>query len=110
MLIRFLQATPYTPTKADSLRCYGQLRMRPTQIASEVDVEVTKPDGTKEIVPTTQTTCGPMEHFFPKGATPNLETGVAEAFVAAGVAEQIDNSSVASLVSREEIMQDVKVQ
>lgn len=108
MLVRFLKETPYKPTKADSLRCYGQLKLRPQLITREVSVEVTTPDGTTETVTTTQTSCGPMEHFFPKGATPDLDDGVAAAFIAAGKAEPCELPIVAEFVSREEAMKDVK--
>ena len=104
MLVRFLKATPYTPTKADSLRCYGQLRLRSTQVSREVDVEVAKPDGTTETIKTTQTSCGPMEHFFPKGATPDLDAGTAAAFIAAGAAEPFEEPSAARFISSREEM------
>lgn len=113
MLVRFLQPTAYTPKKADSTRCYGQLRLRPTTTVQPVTVEVdcVNADGTRgtQRIETTRNVCGPMEHFFPKGATPDLDPSVAADFVAAGLAEVIDETSVARQVSKDEILIDVKV-
>lgn len=89
-VVRILIATPYEPTAADSPKCYGQLRLRATTITKDVVVEVTSPDGTTERVETTQTTCGPMERYFPVGAKPELNEAVATAYIAAGIAEAVD--------------------
>src|SRR5438046_2012447 len=82
MLVRILQPQNYSPTANDSMRCYGQLRMRSTDIA----IEETAADGTKSI----RKKCGPMVLYFPKGATPELPEDVAQQFIAAGIAEQCD--------------------
>lgn len=105
MFVRFLESTPYTPARTDSDRCYGQLRLRPSKITEEVDVEVTReqPDGTRatETVRTTRTVCGPMEHYFSKGATPDLSPEVAQKFIAAGVAVPFESDI--TVVSKSEI-------
>ena len=101
MIIRFLKPTPYTPKPDDSPRCWGQLRIRPTTISEAVAVEVTRPDGTTETVNTTLTKTGPMERYFPAGATPDLTDDVAAGFVAAGLAELVDQTS--RLVSGDEL-------
>lgn len=50
-----------------------------------------------------------MEHYFPKGAKPELDAAVATAFIAAGAAESFDDPNAAQFVSTAEIMLDVKV-
>lgn len=70
-------------------------------ISEDVSVEVARPDGTAETVNTTLTKTGPMERYFPAGATPDLTDDVAAVFVAAGLAELVDQQS--RLVSGHEL-------
>lgn len=94
MLIRILAETDYTPTAADSPRCYGQLRQR----ASVIETEIENADGTKSV----QKDCGPMLHYFRVGATPDLPEETARKFIISGVAEPFDLD--VKLVSKERIL------
>lgn len=95
-VIRILNPTPYSPQPGDSPRCYGPLRLRPT----EVDQVETASDGTT----TTRKICGPMEFHFPAGSMPEVSDELAARLVADGAAEFVPGVEVVEFVSREEIM------
>ena len=89
MRVRILDATKYEPVSGDARSCFGQLAKRASRIEEEVESE----DGTK----TTKVSVGPMEHFFPKGRTPDLRDEVAADFIARGVAERYDGEPVTGM-------------
>lgn len=89
MRVTILKETKYEPVSGDARSCFGQLAKR----ASRIETEVVAADGTK----TTQSKVGPMEHFFPKGRTPELRDEVATAFIARGVAERYDGEPVTGM-------------
>lgn len=95
MLIKFLEATEYTPSLSDTRRCFGQLRQRKSQI----QITARNTDGEEY----QKTVCGPMVLYFPKGATPELDECIAKRFIDAGVAEPFDGPNVV-FVSREKIL------
>lgn len=64
MQVRFLQRQDYEPTPSDTVRCWGQLRMR---------------DG---------------RTYFPNGSTPDLSEDVARRFVTLKVAEPFHGQDV----------------
>ena len=73
MRVRILEPVSYEPISGDARSCFGQLAKR----ASRVPV-VTKEiadDGTEFEM--TVFTVGLMEHYFPKGRTPELRDDVA---------------------------------
>lgn len=94
MLVRILKPTPYTPTRDDSPRCCGQLRLRSTKVKETVTVEV---DGAEAVV-TEREVCGPMELYFKAGSRPELPDEFAAQLIAAGAAERLDQSAVARFV------------
>lgn len=79
MIVRFLQATDYTPTASDNERCWGQLRRRTTRTE--------KPSIDAAGNSFVQRCDGPMVLYFPKGATPDLPDAVAATFIESGAAE-----------------------
>lgn len=96
-VIRILNPTPYSPQPGDSPRCYGPLRLRPT----EVDQVETASDGTT----TTRKICGPMEFHFPAGSMPEVSDELAARLVAAGAAEFVPGAEVVEFVSRQHIIE-----
>lgn len=56
-----------------------------------------------------RTVCGPIAHFFPAGATPELKDIDAIRFIDAGVAELCSGFDV-NIVTSAEILKDVAVQ
>ena len=101
MIVRILKEIEYAPTPEDSRRCWGQLRLRP----SEMQIEVPGAEGEP---PTTKTVHGPMVRFFKVGATPELSDQVALQMIADGVAEVYADDI--RYVSQEEIARDIKVE
>lgn len=108
MQVRILKDTEYAKRDGDNFRCVGQLLLRPSRIAKEVEINRLNNAGeVVETIQTTKTICGPMVTYFPKGATPDLQDDVAREFVAAGIAESIDLD--VRIVTTEQILGDTLI-
>lgn len=94
MIVRILKDTDYEPQPGDSLRCYGQLRMRKSTMQTEVDGK-------------TRTVCGPMVRYFAKGATPELSEEAADQLIASGAAEEF--ALDVKYVTMAQIIEDIEV-
>ncbi len=95
MRVRILTETPYEPRKGDSQRCVGQLKKR----AGRREIRFSPEKGVEDI----RHECGPMQHVFPVGATPDLSDEVGAEFIACGAAVLFDGPDVL-VVSAAEIL------
>lgn len=75
MLVRILKPIAYEPHPGEPRRTFGQLLCRP------------RTDGVKS---------GRMEHFYPKGRTPDVREDVAREWIAQGIAEPFTMDAVAT--------------